>query len=219
MHLLIIALAPVLIIACYIYFRDKYEKEPLGMLFKSLLAGVIIFLPVYLIESFLTLFLDYLPESWHAFYTAFIVAGFTEESLKFAAVLLLVWKNSNFNEQFDGIVYASFVSLGFAGIENILFVVGEGAGVGLLRAFTSVPMHALTGIFMGYQLGQAKFMQEERQKRFLLALLIPILFHGTYNFLLLSGSDGSPLALLVFVPFFIYAVILGFKRLIKPAAK
>lgn len=219
MHLLIIALAPVLIIAFYIYFRDKYEKEPLGLLIKSLLAGVIIFLPVYLIESFLTLFLNYIPESWHAFYNAFIVAGFTEEPLKYAAVLLLVWKNSNFNEQFDGIVYASFVSLGFAGIENILYVAGEGAGVGLLRAFTAVPMHALAGIFMGYQLGLAKFVPEERQKRLLLAFFIPILFHGTYNFLLMSGSEGSPLALLVFIPFFIYAVILGIRKLITPGSK
>ena len=207
MSILIIALAPVIIIAFYIYYRDKYEKEPLGMLVKGLLLGAVIVLPIVLIEFGLKSFENQLP--FPTFYEAFVVAAFTEELFKYAAVLLLIWKNKNFNERFDGIVYASFVSLGFAAIENILYVAENGAGVGLLRAFTSVPMHALTGIFMGYQLGRAKFVPEERQKRLLLAFFIPFLLHGIYDYLLESGSW----ALLIFVPFFIFLLAKGFKTL------
>lgn len=216
MYLLIIALAPVLIIASYIYFRDKYEKEPLWMLIKSLLLGVIIVLPVILIELFLSMFINLFPVSLHAFYNAFIVAGFTEELFKFLAVLLLIWKNKNFNEKFDGIVYAAFVSLGFAGIENIMYVYQEGAGVGIMRAITAVPLHALVGIFMGYQLGIAKFSPAERSQRIWLAFLIPFLFHGIYDFLLMTGYNW---ALILFVPFFIYTWIIGFRRMKKLSEK
>jgi len=207
MSILIIALAPVIIIAFYIYYRDKYEKEPFGMLVKGLLLGAVIVLPIVLIEFGLKSFENQLP--FPTFYEAFVVAGFTEELFKYAAVLFLIWGNKNFNERFDGIVYASFVSLGFAAVENILYVAENGTGVGLLRAFTSVPMHALTGIFMGYQLGRAKFVPEERQKRLLLAFFIPFLLHGIYDYLLESGSW----ALLIFVPFFIFLMAKGFKTL------
>ncbi|MFH2140894.1 MAG: PrsW family glutamic-type intramembrane protease [Bacteroidota bacterium] len=212
MYLLIIALAPIFIIASYIYYRDKYEKEPLWLLFISLVAGGLIIIPVVFIELFFTEFLTYISYKFHAIYTAFIVAGFTEELFKYMAVLLLIWKNKNFNEKFDGIVYASFVSLGFAGIENIFYVIENGSGVGLIRAFTAVPLHALVGIFMGYQIGLAKFVLAERRKRLWLAFFIPFLFHGIYDFLLLTGNSW---ALILLLPFVIYLWIRGFKRMKK----
>ena len=182
MSILIIALAPVIIIAFYIYYRDKYEKEPFGMLFKSLLLGAVIALPAGLIELALTPLLNYFPVICRAFIDNIFVVAFTEEVFKYAAVLLLIWRNKFFNERFDGIVYATFVSLGFAALENIFYVADSGAGVGILRAFLAVPGHALWGIFMGYQLGLAKFVPAERPKRLLLAFIIPFIGHGIYDF-------------------------------------
>jgi len=180
------------------------------MLVKSLLFGAVICIPVVAIEYLLKSLPNYLPASFPVFYEAFVVYGFTEELFKYAAVLLLIWKNKNFNERFDGIVYATFVSLGFAALENILYVQEYGAGVGLARALLSVPGHALFGIFMGYQLGLAKFVPAERKKRLLLAFFIPFICHGIYDYLV---TDLSLWKILIFVTLFIYAWIRGFKIL------
>ncbi len=142
-NLLFISLAPIFIIALYIYSRDKYEKEPLSVLFKALLAGILIVLPVVVIEKLLTIPSENLEGISYAAYTAFIVAGLTEEGMKFLAFYFFFWNNRNFNEKFDGIVYSVYIALGFAGIENILYVFSGGYGVGIIRALTAVPAHAL----------------------------------------------------------------------------
>ena len=137
--LLLLALAPVIVIAVYIYIRDKYEKEPINMLLKALGAGILITIPVLFVERFLSAIMPAFPPQGQAFYSAFVVAGFTEELFKFLALYILIWSNRNFNEKFDGIVYAVFISLGFAGIENILYVLHHGTGTGYIRAIVSVP--------------------------------------------------------------------------------
>ena len=210
MNLIIIALAPVLIIAFYIYVRDKYEREPLGLLVLALIAGCLITIPVVFVEGWLGIPLSYLNGYPAAAWNAFAVAAFTEELFKYLAFLILFWSNRNFNEKFDGIVYASFISLGFAGVENILYVTQGGAGVGLLSAFTAVPAHALFGIVMGYQLGLARFYPREKLRRLFLALALPILLHGVYDFILMSGH---PFLLLVFIPYLFFLWIFGFRRM------
>ena len=125
-NLLFISLAPIFIIAFYIYSRDIYEKEPLSYLLKALSIGAIIVLPVVFIEKQLSAPADKLEGISNAAWIAFIVAGLTEEGMKYLAFLLFFWKSSNFNERFDGIVYAVYISLGFAGIENILYVFSGG---------------------------------------------------------------------------------------------
>ncbi len=139
--LLFISLAPVLIIAFYIYSRDKYEKEPLSVLIEALFAGVMIVLPAVLIESVLVLPVRSSGSLMSAGYSGFIVAGLTEEGMKFLVLYLFFWRNKNFNEKFDGIVYAVFIALGFAGVENIMYVFKGGYGVGITRALTAVPAH------------------------------------------------------------------------------
>jgi len=209
MNLVFIALAPVFVIALYIYYRDKYEKEPWKMLLIALVVGALVAVPVIFVERFLSLFTPEEPFR-AAFYTSFVIAGFTEESFKFLAFILLIWKSRNFNEKFDGIVYAVFISLGFAGIENFLYVVQGGATVGLSRALTAVPAHALFGITMGYYFGLARFYPGQRKIMISLAILIPFMFHGFYDFCLMSKQ---PLMLLLFVPFVIYLWISGFRKM------
>ena len=208
--LLFISLAPVFIIALYIYSRDKYEKEPLPVLLRALFEGVLIVLPVVIIEGFLTRYSETMEGIAYAAYTAFCVAGFTEEALKYLAFILFFWNNRNFNEKFDGIVYSVYISLGFAAIENLIYVFSGGYAVGLVRALTAVPAHALFGIMMGYYFSKAKFETGMRPLYLLLAFVVPFVFHGLYDFLLMSNTQ---VLLILFVPVFIYFWITGFRKM------
>lgn len=209
MNLILISLAPVFIIAGYIYFRDKYEKEPWRVLIRALIIGVAITLPVILLERLLSLYLPYNHMSAAA-YSAFIVASFSEESLKYLGFMLFIWKSRHFNEKFDGIVYAVFISLGFALVENILYVMDGGVSVGLIRSLTAVPAHALFGILMGFYFGMAKFFPAKRTNYLLLAWSLPWLFHGFYDFCLMSEHY---LLLILFLPFLAFLWITGFRKM------
>ena len=212
MSLLIISIAPVFIILFYVYFRDKYEKEPISLIIKGLILGSVIVLPIMLVEQFFMQMAPLFTGYGRAAYTAFVVAAFTEEFFKMAAVYLLIWKNPEFNEKFDGIVYAVCVSLGFALVENIMYVFGNGITTGYVRAITAVPAHAIFGVVMGYYLGQAKFSFLGLNKKQLLtrALAVPILFHGIYDFLLMTQNL---VMLVIFVPFVIFLYRRGFRRM------
>ena len=127
-----------------------------------------------------------------------------------AALSLLIWKNVEFNEKFDGIVYATFVSLGFAAVENILYVIDNGVSTGIMRAITAVPAHAIFGICMGYFFGMAKFYPKKRKTYLYLAFLLPFFLHGFYDFILMSGKN---FLLILFIPFIIYMWIVGFTKI------
>jgi protease PrsW len=209
MNLLLIALAPVFIIALYVYFRDKFEKEPIGMLLRALGAGMFIVIPVGFIEHIFVIIMPPLSEQGKAFYNAFVIAGFTEELFKFLALFLLIWTNRNFNEKFDGIVYAVFISLGFAAIENIMYVYQLGVQTGYTRAIVSVPAHALFGIVMGYYFGLARF--KGIGKLYMIrAVFYPVILHGIFDFILMFGNY---LLLLVFIPYVIFLYIIGLKKM------
>lgn len=210
--LLILSLAPVLIIAFYIYFRDKYEKEPFGLLLMSLLAGGVIIIPVLMVDKLLEYIISFFFTETGPAYTAFVSAGMVEEGFKFLAVFVLVWKNPNFNEKFDGIVYAVFVSLGFAMVENMMYVFQGGIQTGILRAVTAVPFHALVGVSMGFYFGLAKFQPEKRKGLLLKAFLFPFFFHGLYDYCIMSNR---PLFLLLWLPLLVYLYINAFKKLKK----
>lgn len=212
MNYLLIAIAPVFAFLTFIYFRDKYEKEPLGMILKGFIFGAVIIIPVAFIENFLSNTGNSLPPIQKAAWDGFIVAGFTEELFKFLIVLLLFFRNKNFNERFDGIVYAVSVSLGFAGIENVLYVFQHGAMTGVLRAVTAVPAHMIMGIVMGYYLGLARFIPSKRSKYMILALLMPIIIHGFYDFVLMSKH---PVLLAIFIPLMGFYWWIAFREMKK----
>jgi RsiW-degrading membrane proteinase PrsW (M82 family) len=210
MNLLVLSLAPVVVIAAYIYFRDKYEKEPLRLLLFALLAGGLTVIPILILERFLDRFTVLFPWLFAAAWKAFAVAAFSEELFKYLALYLLIWKSPEFNEKFDGIVYAVYVSLGFAAVENILYVMDGGLSTGIMRAITAVPAHAIFGITMGFYFGLAKFYEKQRQSLKQKALLFPILLHGIYDFILFTEIGWLTI---VFVGFVVYLYISGLKRL------
>ena len=209
MDLLILSLAPVFIIAGYIYFRDKYEKEPLRLLLFSLLAGAFIVIPILFIERFLGSFTPAFYGLLQAAWKAFVVASFTEELYKYLALYLLIWKSREFNDKFDGIVYAVFISLGFAAVENVLYVMGNGHFTGIIRAVTAVPAHAIFGITMGFYFGMAKFYPKKQAALKQKALVAPIILHGIYDFILFTGIDWLSIVFLAFLGYLYYS---GWKR-------
>ncbi len=211
-QLALISTAPVFIILAYIYYRDKYEKEPLKLLFEGLVAGGVVVLPIIYFEQIMHRvgvgFVGLSSAAW----TAFMVAALVEEAFKFFAIYILIWKNANFNEKFDGIVYAVFVSLGFALVENFSYVFrnDNGLQVGIMRAFTAVPAHAMFGVMMGYWFGLAKFNPSKKAKYLLLAFVLPFFFHGLYDFILMSQKN---ILLFLFFPFVAYLMWRSFGRI------
>ena len=211
--LLPMAIAPALICAFYIYIRDKYEKEPIRLLLIGIIFGVIITYPIIHTENIVTARLPAVGKAAEAFYLSFIVAAFVEEGYKFILLYFLTWKNKNLNERFDGIVYAVFISLGFAGLENILYVLSPEMGgfeTALMRAVYSVPGHAFFGVAMGYYFALSKFENHNRKSFMLKAFLVPWAIHGVYNFILLSGYKYFMFA---FIPFLFWLWLSGFKKM------
>jgi RsiW-degrading membrane proteinase PrsW (M82 family) len=210
MDLLIISLAPVFIIGGYIYFRDKYEKESIQLLLLALFLGALTVIPVMFLEQFLYGFMQLFSGLFAAAWNAFVVAAFSEELFKYIVLYLLIWKSREFNEKFDGIVYAVFVSLGFAAVENVLYVMGNGYSTGISRALTAVPAHAIFGITMGFYFGMAKFYEKKRYQLKIKALLYPIILHGIYDFILLTQIEWL---ILVFIGFLVFLYLSGLRRI------
>ncbi len=187
--LLALALAPALFIMVYIYVKDKYEREPIGLLLKNFALGASASVVMTLvIGAFGNFFLPVTnPESvLQQFIKAFIVVALVEEFSKYVIVRFYAQRNKEFDEPFDGIVYAVMVAMGFAALENIMYVFQYGMTNGIVRAFTAVPAHATFGILMGYFMGKAKFAKTKKEKirLNLTGLLAATIFHGAYDFFL-----------------------------------
>jgi RsiW-degrading membrane proteinase PrsW (M82 family) len=202
MLLIISAVAPSVALLYYFYLRDKYEKEPRQMLFKAFSLGSLAVAPVIFFELKLNIF-DLAEKSLlGAGYTAFVVAGLVEEGFKFFIFWFFIWRNKNFNEMYDGIVYGVFISLGFATTENIGYVLINGFHTAFLRSITAVPAHALFGVVMGYYFGKARFANEKKSTGYLtLAFFVPIVLHGIYDFILFAQSMEL---MLLFIPYMLY---------------
>lgn len=189
--LLSLAIAPIVALATYVYFKDQWEKEPLRLLLLCFGAGMLSCIPVLIISFISNLFFKPLPGNiWDTLISAFLVVGFTEEICKWLAVLLFAYRNKNFNEPYDGITYAVMVSLGFAAVENVLYVFQGGITVAAIRAFTAVPAHTIMGIIMGYFLGMAKFKPKFNLKYLCLSILLPTCVHGAYDFSIFISSGN-----------------------------
>ena len=189
---LVPALLPVILIIFYIYKKDKVEKEPLGLVFKTLIWGAILSLPCAGIEAFMEMIIKIFFEEGTVTYAAVentVGVALIEELAKYIVIMLFIWKNDNFDYRYDGIVYAAAASLGFAALENVLYLIQFGTDISLGRALFAIPGHTTFSVFMGLYLSRAKEAlcnnQPFRVKRFKFkALLVPTIIHGIYDFLL-----------------------------------
>jgi len=205
MTTLTLALAPICFFFTLVYVRDELEREPLWMLIKSFILGALVTIPVGLYQSlyevdFQTLFGS---SQLSVMGVMFLIVALSEELGKYFVLRVFVYPRKNFNEPFDGIMYGAAVSLGFAALENVLYVAQYGAATGLIRMVTAIPLHTATGIFMGYFLGLAKFEPEGWLRRWhnVKGLIAAILLHGLYNSIAYSGDSAAWFALFLLLLF------------------
>lgn len=214
LRLLIIAITPAIALGLAAYYTDRFDREPLRLLMKSFLFGMLSVFPIIIVEKIL-MSLNFFSGLLASAYFAFIVAGFTEEFFKREVVLRVVYNHKEFNEKLDGIIYAVFAALGFATVENIMYVLVSYSAnpyVGLSRGIFSVPAHVLMGVTMGYYLSLAKFSYNENLERMYLrkALIIPALLHGFFDFILMADV---PILLSLFIPYILYLWVVNLKKL------
>lgn len=216
---LLAALLPALLLMRYIYRKDTIEKEPKGMLVGLVFLGVAAALVAVVIETIGKGVLSGFLEEGDPAYTiimAFLVVAVVEEGAKFLFMRWRTWKDPNFNYQFDGIVYAVFVSLGFAAFENISYVMGYGLTTAILRALLAIPAHMGFAVFMGYFYARAKLCADEgnrfrRRLNLWAGYLIAVLLHGFYDACALMGTVLSTLLFVIFV-IVMYIVVIRFVK-------
>ena len=216
--LFVLALVPVVGLLFFIYFNDKKEKEPIGLLVALFFAGMGTVLTAMAAEILGQLILGaVMPDSSvvKAVLLAIVIVGPAEELGKYFVLRIISWKNKNFDYSFDAIVYAVFVSLGFACLENINYVFSNGAGTAFLRMMTAVPGHACYAVFMGYFYGKSKYAlltgNKGRYAGFtLLSIFVPIVTHGVYDAILMAGyaSGVDTLAGLSLILWILYIIAL-----------
>ncbi len=220
---LLAALLPALFLMRYIYRKDTIEKEPKGMLVGLVFLGVAAAVVAVILEtlglSLLSRFLEE-GEPAHTIVMAFLVVAVVEEGAKYLFLLWRTWRDPNFNFRFDGIVYAVFVSLGFAAFENISYVMGYGLTTALARALLAIPAHMGFAVFMGYFYARAKRCHDEgnargRRRNLWASFLIAVLLHGFYDASALLGTVLSALLFLVFV-IAMYVIVI---RLVKKESR
>ncbi|MGF2411902.1 PrsW family intramembrane metalloprotease [Ferruginibacter sp.] len=191
MGLLALAVAPGIAICIFIYLKDKYNKEPLGLLLMSFILGMLSIIPAIILELLPGKSIEQLGGQHMATVALFAygVVGLSEEACKFLVVRFYCYPKKAFDDPFDGIVYAVMVSMGFATLENIGYVMQHGIGTGVMRMFLSVPAHATFAVLMGYHVGLAKFYPAKRNYYFLGAIFWPVIFHGSFDFFLFLGNS------------------------------
>lgn len=218
--LLIISILPVVILSYFIYKKDR-NKEPLKILLKLFFGGVLSIFITLIVSSILEIFFPFFESNYAdlnlielVVYT-FIGVALIEEGSKFIILYNFSYNSKDFDEFYDMLMYGAYVSLGFACLENILYVFQNGMATAIIRGIASVPGHAFFGIFMGYYLGLAKIASLNKNKRLenknkMLSLLVPTLFHGIFDYCLFSGKM---ILLFIFLIFLILLYINAFKKL------
>ena len=205
--LILAAVIPAVFLMIKVYRSDRLELESHGMLLRLVVGGVLSALIALVSEWVLSGLLQLLVPSTSALFDVllyFVVVAVSEEGAKYFMLRRRSWSSPEFNCQYDGVVYAVFVSLGFALWENISYVMHYGFQTALVRAVTAIPGHACFGVFMGVWYGMAKRREgagdAAGSKRMRVrALLIPALLHGFYDFIASRESGAGSLVFIVFV--------------------
>ena len=210
---LVIAIFPAIFFMIYIYRNDDKEKEPPLLLLKCIIGGLLSVPIAIILEMIAEAVVIYLLENVvsatrvnYGVLTAIFV-GLIEEGAKFFFLYIFTWKDKEFNYRFDGIVYAVFVSLGFAALENVFYVFNYGTGVALQRALLTIPGHMSFAVYMGLYYGHAKVSEavnnpDAKSLNLKAAYAFAVLLHTIFDATLMVESD---IGLIIF---FIFVIIL-----------
>ena len=222
--LLLAALVPAAFLMVQVYRLDRIEKEPAGLLLKLALFGALSGLAAGAIEGALTRVLDVTLGGGmlRLMLENFLAVALVEEACKRWVVLKFAWRHPAFDYRFDAVVYCVFSALGFAALENILYVAEYGFAVAVSRALLSVPGHCFFAVYMGIYLGQAKMAERAMQWYYIelpdespgqylrASLLVPTLLHGFWDF---SLSVGGGLMTVLFYLFVLAFCIDAYRKL------
>ena len=222
--LLLAALVPAAFLMVQVYRLDRIEKEPAGLLLKLALFGALSGLAAGAIEGALTRVLDVTLGGGmlRLMLENFLAVALVEEACKRWVVLKFAWNHPAFDYRFDAVVYCVFSALGFAALENILYVAEYGFAVAVSRALLSVPGHCFFAVYMGIYLGQAKMAERAMQRYYIelpdespgqylrASLLVPALLHGFWDF---SLSVGGGLMTVLFYLFVLAFFIDAYRKL------
>ena len=210
--LFFVATLPVVALLYYVYHRD-IDKEPRHLLARAFVYGCVGVIPVIILELVVgALFpIEEQPTLGRYFLAVLLGVGLIEEGVKWFATYMICYNSGELDHAYDAIVYAVFVSLGFAFVENVEYVFMYGLGTGLVRSFTAIPCHTCTAILMGLFMGQAKKAAllgdgATEDLGLALSLAAPAIAHTIYDFLLMAadsfGLESFQIASLVFMLLF-----------------
>ena len=221
--MMLAAIIPGIVLMKYIYRKDRLDKEPRSLLVRLFILGIIstvlaVFTETVGMGLVNVIWGDRASTSFIALVIEnFIVVALSEEGFKYLVLKRATWKNPEFNCTFDAVVYAVFVSLGFAVWENIQYVFSYGFGTALVRAITAVPGHTCFGVLMGAYYGMAKKYESKgdlavSQKARKMAVIMPVLAHGAYDFFATVSSglfSGMFIIVIVVLYFICYNLVKG----------
>ena len=216
-----LAIAPGVAISAYIIFKDEYNREPRKHLIISFLLGALSIIPAMLLELPITFTEQnsFFQSTLGNALKAYLMVALPEEACKYFMLKKYAYRQPEYDEPFDGIVYAVMVGMGFATVENIMYVYEYGVATGVVRMFLAVPAHATFAIIMGYFMGKAKFSQKKETYLLLAGLFWAVVFHGSYDFFLFlkdtqhTQSELSLLMLLGAIVSLITGIILSKKAI------
>ncbi|WP_270179079.1 glutamic-type intramembrane protease PrsW [Alkalihalobacillus sp. CinArs1] len=201
-------IAPGIALLCFFYLKHhQYESEPIRPVVRSFVFGAMLVFPVMVIQH------GFKVEQFlqSPFSQSYIMSGLLEEFLKWFIFYFTVYIHLEFSDFYDGIVYGVAISLGFASVENVFFLFAYGIQEAWWRALLPVSSHALFGVIMGSYLGRGKFsLQNKVLKWIILSLLIPVLFHGTYNYLILQFNTNM---IYIMIPFMLVLWSIGLRKI------
>jgi len=217
--LILAAIIPAIFLMVKVYKSDHLEKESAGLLWTLVKAGILSALLALVEEKILSYVLNSFVDSSSVAYNIilyFVIVAGAEESSKYLFLKKNTWNNTEFNCQYDGVVYATFVSLGFALWENISYVLSYGFATAVVRALTAIPGHACFGVFMGVFYGIAKRMDKNGNKASakvyrILAVLASMLMHGAYDYIatLEEQQGGWYFAVFVIILFVVSYILVN----------
>lgn len=211
------AVLPAVLLLIKVYRSDRLEPESTGMLWHLVIAGILSSLLALVEERVLvTILTATVTENYglYVFLLYFVIVAYAEETSKYLLLKRNTWRSPEFNCQYDGLVYAVFVSLGFALWENISYVMAYGFQTAIVRALTAIPGHACFGVFMGVFYGMAKKHENLGQyplsKFFrVLSVVLPALLHGAYDYIASTQAGIGGFIAFIAVLFVLTYVLVG----------
>ncbi|MBT2738815.1 glutamic-type intramembrane protease PrsW [Bacillus sp. ISL-7] len=202
--IILAGVAPGLALLSYFYLRDKYEPEPISLVIRTFIFGALLIFPIS--------FVEYIFETENLIRTdigtVLFSSGILEEISKWLVLFFVAYRNAEFDEPFDGIVYGTSVALGFATAENIVYLITNGVDDALNRALLPVSSHALFGVIMGFYMSKVKFTQGKKLFLIVLSLVVPSVFHAVFNYLMLKEDSW----VMTMTPFMIFLWLLGMEK-------